>query len=211
MYNFSYFKEKDKAVLWQFMHDHPFVFLTGSFANGEQVATQIPVLVVEREGHWYIQGHIMRKTDHHKALEENPNMLAVFTGPHAYVSATWYTEQVSGSTWNYMSVHCKGGLKWMSEDELKDFMQRFTLHFEGGNKESRTVFNNLPSEYHTKMLPAIVGFELKVEEMENVFKLSQNRDEESYNTIMAKLREKGGEAAWVADEMEKRYDHLFSN
>jgi len=91
MYYLSYFKEEDKHILLQFLHDYPFAFLTGSTSTGKQVATQIPILIVEREGEWYLQGHIMRNTDHHKAFNENPQVLAVFTGPHAYVSASWYS------------------------------------------------------------------------------------------------------------------------
>src|ERR1043165_9353235 len=105
MYHFSYFKETDKDRLLQFFRDYPFAFLTGSFNSGKQVATQIPVLTELRDGELYLQGHIMRNTDHHKAFVENPQALLVFTGPNAYVSASWYSNPQIGSTWNYMSIH----------------------------------------------------------------------------------------------------------
>lgn len=108
MYHFSYFKENDKQVLLQFIEEHPFAFVTGSFLTGQQVATQIPILLEERNGELFLQGHIMRNTDHHKALVENPNALVVFTGPSCYVSASWYSNPQIGSTWNYMSVHVAG-------------------------------------------------------------------------------------------------------
>lgn len=73
MYNFSYFKEKDKQAILDFIEEYPFAFMTGSFASGRQVATQIPILLEERDGELYLQGHIMRNTDHHKAFIENPN------------------------------------------------------------------------------------------------------------------------------------------
>lgn len=107
MYNISYFKEKEQQVILEFIEQFPFAFLTGSFLSGEQVATQVPVILVEREGELYLQGHIMRNTDHHKALMENPNALLVFTGPNCYVSASWYSNPQMGSTWNYMSVQVK--------------------------------------------------------------------------------------------------------
>ncbi len=209
MYNFSYFKEKDREVLFQFLNDHPFAFLTGSDASGSQVATQVPMLVEERDGDWYLQGHIMRKTDHHKAFMENPKALVVFTGPHCYVSASWYTNPVSGSTWNYMSVHVKGDIEFMSDEGLMSFMEKFTLKFEKGNTTSPTIFQNLPDSYKDKMMPAIVGIEMKVEALENVFKLSQNRDEESYHNIIQQLTEQGGNAAMVAEEMRMRTEQLF--
>ena len=108
MYNFSYFKEKDRRTIMEFMEENPFAFLTGSNLSGSQVATQIPILVEKRQGELYLQGHIMRNTDHHKAFVENPNALVVFTGSSSYVSASWYTNQQIGSTWNYMSVHIGG-------------------------------------------------------------------------------------------------------
>jgi len=192
-----------------FMEAHPFVFLSGCTLSGKPVATQIPVLIEEREGELYIQGHIMRNTDHHKALVENPNALVVFTGPSTYVSATWYTNQQGGSTWNYMSVHISGPIKFMSAEELLQFMRKFTLKFEKGNKESLTIIDNLPASYVNKMLPAIAGFEIKADKIDNVFKLSQNRDETSYLNIISKLEEQGGEAALIAQEMKKRKEELF--
>ena len=211
MYNFSHFKENDKQVLLRFIQEHPFAFLTGSDLAGNQIGTQIPFMLEQRDGHWYLQGHIMRKTDHHKAFIENPKALAVFTGPHTYVSATWYTNPVSGSTWNYMSVHIKGEVRFMEDEELVALMKKLTSHYEGDNPDSPTTYDNLPDAYKSKMMPAIVGVEIKVDQMENVFKLSQNKDQKSYENIMKKLSMQGGMAKEVANEMEKRIDELFSN
>ncbi len=209
MYNFSYFKEKDQQEILDFIEKNPFAFMTGSFASGVQVATQIPVLLVERNGELYLQGHIMRNTDHHKAFMENPNALLVFTGPSTYVSASWYSNQQIGSTWNYMSVHVGGQINFMTNDELIQFMKKLTLKMENGNTASATIFDNLPESYSSKMMTAIVGFEIKAEKLENVFKLSQNRDEKSYLNIISKLDEQGGNAALIAEEMKKRKAGLF--
>ena len=209
MYHFSYFKEKDRQEIIRFMEEHPFVFLTGSFKSGTQVATQVPVLLEERDGELIIRGHIMRNTDHHKALMENPNALAVFTGPSCYVSASWYSNPQTGSTWNYMSVHVIGKVRFMSDEELVQFMRAFTIKFENGNPDSQTIYDNLPAEFLQKMMPAITGFEIRAEKLENVFKLSQNRDEKSYTNIISKLEEKGGESALIAAEMRKRQSALF--
>lgn len=209
MYSFPYFKEKDKQVLLDFIEKNPFAFLTGSYLSGAQVATQIPVLLEEREGELYLQGHIMRKTDHHKAFNENPNALLVFTGPSTYVSASWYSNQQIGSTWNYMSVHINGQIKFMSSDELIQFMRKLTLKFEKGNTDSLTIYDNLPDSFLKNMMPAIVGFEIKADKIDNVFKLSQNRDEKSYLNIISKLEEQGGNALLIAEEMKSRKLELF--
>lgn len=209
MYNFSYFKEKDQQVIKEFIEGYPFAFLTGSFLAGGQVATQIPVLLEERNGELFLQGHIMRNTDHHKAFNENPNALFVFTGPSTYVSASWYSNPQIGSTWNYMSVHISGQMKYMTNDELVGFMRKFTLKFEKGDTNSQTIYDNLPDSFLSKMMPAIVGFEVKADKIENVFKLSQNRDEKSYLTIISKLEAQGGNSALIALEMKKRQAELF--
>jgi transcriptional regulator len=209
MYHFSYFKENDRQEILRFLNVNPFAFLTGSFSDGRQVATQVPVLVEERNGELYLQGHIMRKTDHHKAFVENPEALLVFTGPHCYVSASWYTNPSIGSTWNYMSVHVAGKMRMMNDAELIGFMRKLTLIFEGDNTGSATIYDNLPDSFLQKMMPAIVGFEIKAERMDNVFKLSQNRDEQSYMNIIAKLEALGGDSAAVAAEMKKRKEQLF--
>lgn len=209
MYNFSYFKEKDKQEILDLIENYPFAFLTGSTISGGQVATQIPILFEERNGDLFLQGHIMRNTDHHKAFVENPNALVVFTGPNTYVSASWYSNSNIGSTWNYMSVHLSGQLKFMSPEELIQFMRKFTLKFEKGNVDSQTIYDNLPDNYLSKMLPAIVGFEMKVVKIDNVFKLSQNRDEKSYLNIISKLEAQGGNSGLIAQEMKKRIVNLF--
>lgn len=209
MYDLSYFKENDKRVLMDFLDAHPFAFLTGSFASGRQVATQIPVLAEERDGVLYLQGHFMRNTDHHKAFLENPQALVVFTGPHAYVSASWYTDPSIGSTWNYMSVHVRGRMNFLAEEGLIAIMKKTTLLFEKNNTASPTVYDNLPQAFLQKMLPAITGFEIQAEAMENVFKLSQNRDEASYRNIIAHLEKEGGESALIAEEMKGRMEALF--
>ncbi|HMW32999.1 MAG TPA: FMN-binding negative transcriptional regulator [bacterium] len=209
MYNFSYFKEKERQVIREFMEGNPFAFLTGSFLSGVQVGTQIPILFEERDGELYLQGHIMRHTDHHKALVENPNALVVFTGPSTYVSASWYSNPHIGSTWNYMSVYISGKMKFMSSDELIRFMRKLTLKFEKGNTQSQTIYDNLPESFLNKMMPAIAGFEIKADTLDNVFKLSQNRDEKSYMNIISKLEAQGGNSALIAQEMIKRKSELF--
>lgn len=209
MYSFSYFKEKDKQTILDFIEENPFAFMTGSYLSGVQVATQIPLLLEERNGELYLQGHIMRNTDHHKAFIENPNALLVFTGPSCYVSASWYSNPQIGSTWNYMSVHVGGQVNFMSDEGLIAFMRKLTLKFEKGNTQSLTFYDNLPEQFLKKMMPAIVGFEIKADKIENVFKLSQNRDEKSYLNIISKLEEQGGSSALIAAEMRKRKNELF--
>jgi transcriptional regulator len=208
MYNLPYYKEQDAEQVFQFMKEHPFAFVCGSGADSKPVATQVPVFIDEKEGKFFLTGHIMRNTDHHKAFEQNKNVLAVFTGPHTYVSATWYTKPV-GSTWNYMSVHAKGTIRFGDTEELTAILKRLTLHYENGNTESTTVFDNLPAEYTERMMKAIVPFEIEINDLQHVFKLSQDRDEKSYDNIIQQLKQKDGDARTIAAIMEKRKSKVF--
>lgn len=210
MYNLPYFKEKDHKVVLDFIHQHPFAFMVGCTMENKPVATQIPVFIEERNEKLYLTGHIMRQTDHHKAFDKNPEVLCVFTGHHTYVSATWYQDPNQASTWNYMSVHIKGKLTFLDEQGLIDVLKKTTLHFENNNKDSATVYDNLSPEYIASLLKAIVAFEVEVKSIDNVFKLSQNHDKESYHHIIKQLETKDADAQTIAAEMKKRASQLFN-
>ena len=209
MYNLPYFKEEDKEVVLQFAKDYPFVFLSGCNADNKPVATQVPVFIDERDGKIFLSGHIMKNTDHHKAFLQNESVLAVFTGPHVYVSGSWYDDPHQASTWNYMSVHAKGKIKFGGGDELIAILKRLTLHYENGNGKSPTIFDNLSTAYLEPLLKAIVAFEIEVQSIENVFKLSQNRNEKSYDNIITELKKQEGDGKKIAEIMEQRKSKLF--
>src|SRR5690242_297734 len=100
MYKMPHFTEKDMNAVIDFMKAHSFITLIG--ANGSvPVATQVPVLLAEKNGQMILRGHIMKNTDHYRAFTQNAAALAMFTGPHCYVSCSWYKERNIGSTWNY--------------------------------------------------------------------------------------------------------------
>jgi len=208
MYDLPYFKEQDQDRILQFIKQHPFAFLAGSDKNGHPVATQVPVFIDERDGRLFLSGHMMKNTDHHKAFLQNKHVLAVFTGAHTFVSASWYEDKRQGGTWNYMSVHAKGELRFLDEAALLAVLQRTTDHFEN-NPNSGANFKDLPNEYVERMAKAIVAFEIEVKGVENVFKLSQNRDEKSYDNIIEKLDSQDDAGRQIASEMKKRRQELF--
>lgn len=200
MYNIPYFKAADHEEVLAFIKAHPFALLIASHTDTPQ-ATQVPFLVEEREGKVWLLGHIMRNTDHHKALEKNPKALCVFTGAHSYVSARWYNDQHTASTWNYMAVHVRGSVRFTSGAELVDLLRRTTEYFEN-DEHSPASFHTLPQEYVSRLEKAIVGVEIEVETIENVFKLSQNKTAEEKTRIINGL-EQTAEGKTVAEEMKK--------
>lgn len=209
MYNLPHYKEQDTEEVLQFMKKYPFIFLTGVDAENKPVATQVPVFIDEKDGKLLLTGHIMKHTDHHKAFLQNNNVLAVFTGPHTYVSATWYVNPHQASTWNYMSVHAKGTVVFGGGDDLVAILKRLSLHYENNNPSSTTIFDNLSAEYLAPLMKAIVSFEITIESIEHVFKLSQNRDEKSYDNIIAELKKQEGDAKEIGELMEKRKSKVF--
>lgn len=200
MYNLPEFKAENQQQVIEFMHNNPFVVLSGCDESNKPVATQVPLLIKEREGKIILQGHIMRGTDHFKAFTNNHNVLALFSGPHTYVSASWYTNPQQGSTWNYITVQAMGLLSFVEEDTLIDILRETTAHFEN-NENSPSLFEHLPLEYVEKLTKAIAGFEIEVQDIGHVFKLSQNRDAESYENIIHHLENGNSDAKNIGSLM----------
>lgn len=209
MYNLPYHKAKDQTDIHEFIAKHPFAFLTGVDSENRVVATQVPLFFEERDGKKIISGHLMKGNDHHKAFMHNKNVLAVFTGHHTYVSGTWYSNPHTPSTWNYMSVHARGVIKFLEEEALVDALRKISLHFESNNTDSATVYDNLPAELIKRLMHMIVAFEIEITQLDTVFKLSQDRDEKSYENIITVLRKQGESGQVIAEEMEKRKELVF--
>jgi transcriptional regulator len=97
----------------------------------------------------------------------------------------------------------------LDETALVELLKKLSLHFENNNAASSTVYDNLPADYKEKLIKAILAFELEVTEMDNVHKLSQNRDEKSYDNIVRQLKQQEGDAKEIGDLMEKRKEQVF--
>lgn len=104
MYNLPSYREDNPEIIKEFIDQHPFAYLSGCDAENKPVATQVPVFIEEKDGKQILRGHIMKKTDHHLAFQQNENVLVVFSGHHTYVSATWYSNPHQASTRNFRSV-----------------------------------------------------------------------------------------------------------
>lgn len=208
MYNLPYYKEKDAAVVIDFIRQNPFGILMGVDAEQRPVATQVPFLFEEREGVLYLRGHMMKGNDHHKAFLENSNALVLFTGPHCYVSASWYSSPQQASTWNYMTVHAKGEFRFLDDSELPGLLNELTAFYE--KEDSAASYQHIPQDYISRMVKAISAFEIKVTSMDHVFKLSQGRDKESFDNIVSKLSAGDANEKAIAAEMEKRKEKLFA-
>jgi len=192
MYNIPHFKASNHQQVIDFMQANPFVTICGVDANGLPVATHIPVLIKIHNEVITLSGHIMRKQDHSNAFEVNKNVLVIFSAPSAFVSANWYTTKDMGSTWNYQTVHARGQLEIKDETHLRNLLTELTLHFEK-DADAPTQVKNLSKEYMEQNMKAIYSFDIVVNDLQHVFKLSQNRDEASHTNIQNELNK--GDAA----------------
>jgi transcriptional regulator len=202
MYHLPVYQEKDQQKIIAFIQQYPFATLIGVSPQQHPVATQIPLLVKQKDGRLFLTGHLMKQTDHHKAFLENDQTLVLFHGPHAYISASWYENKQQASTWNYMTVHVRGTMQYLPDEALPDMLDELTSHFEN-NPDSPSLYKELPAEYLQRLMKAIVAFEIAVENTDAIFKLSQNRDEKSFGQIIQQLEQGDCDAQRVAAEMKK--------
>ncbi len=204
MYKFKYFSEYDGEKVIAFMKEYSFAVITG-IGEKYPVATHIPLQIITENESLIFTGHLMKNTDHHKAFTNNENVLVIFNGPHCHVSASWYTNPVVGSTWNYMTVHAKGKISFGDEHYTRKMVEDLTNKYE--KPDSEAAFNKLPQEYVDRMVKAIVGFTIKVESLDNVFKLSQNYDGETRQSIIEHLLKRGSDnEKKIAKEILQRMD-----
>ncbi len=202
MYKLKYFTEEDKEKVIAFMKENSFATITG-IDEKYPVATHVPLEIKQIEDKLYFTGHIMKNSDHHKAFSKNEHVLVIFNGPHCHVSASWYTEPNVASTWNYMTAHAKGKICFGDEAQTKKIVEELTNKYEKVGSEA--AFNKLPNDYVDRLVKAIIAFTIKVESLDNVFKLSQNHDEKTRQSIIEHLRKReSDDENAIAEEMQKR-------
>jgi transcriptional regulator len=174
MYMPKHFTVEDRAQQLQFMRDYGFATLVSQGGQGP-TATHLPLTVEERDGgKIFLMGHVARANTHWKDLESGTEALAIFHGPHAYISPTWYEMHPSVPTWNYAAVHAYGKARLLDAAATRRLLKTLSDQYETG-REKPWRMEGLTNEYVEKMAAAIVGFEIVIDRIEGKFKLSQNR------------------------------------
>ena len=186
----KHFREEDEASLVELIERHAFGTLVSSSPEGAMHVSHIPFEVRREDGKLKLLGHLARGNPHWEALEGAREVIAIFEGPHAYVSPSWYAVHPSVPTWNYAVVHAHGRVRLMDEAELHELVHELSAKYEAGRPKPWRM-GDLPADYVSGMLKAIVGFELAVEKMEGKFKLSQNRKPEDHANVVAALEAEG--------------------
>jgi transcriptional regulator len=163
-----------------------FATLVTTGADGVEVS-HVPLHYEPKQGqHGTLLGHVARPNPQTAHLLAGGAALAIFQGPHAYVSPTWYEGAPNVPTWNYAVVHAHGRVAaFEDEGRLSALLARLGSTYEEGPAPWR--YEELPEDYRRRMLRGILGFEIAVERLEGKFKLSQNRSEADRANVAAAL------------------------
>lgn len=197
------YKQEDKEAIAQLVDEFGFATLISS-KDGQPFATHIPLELEVNGEEWTLHGHMARANPQWKNFETNPEVLAVFMGPHTYVSPSWYNHR-NVPTWNYMAAHLSGKVKLVEGEALEQKLRQLMARYENAHAEKPQGYDEIPAKTLEFDLRGVMGFEIKVEKIEASYKLSQNRDAESYAGIIAHLKKlKAYDAERIAEEMEKR-------
>jgi transcriptional regulator len=178
------FAETDPAKLHEFMRRHSLAVLTSHGGDG-LVASHLPLLFDADAGlYGHLLGHMARANPQWRGVRGE--VMAVFSGPHAYVSPSWYEEPGTVPTWNYVAVHVYGTFHVVEDREgLLDIVRRLVLTYESPRSEPWSFDESEPQI--DRMLKAIVGFRIEVTRLEGKWKLNQNHPEERRRRVVRAL------------------------
>ena len=184
MYIPEHFRVNDHATAIAFMRANPFVILISSTDDGP-FATHLPVVIRENDDRLALRGHVAKANPHWRHLEQRPECLTIFHGPHAYVSTRNYVARENVPTWNYGAVHVYGKARVFSApNELLGVLHELIPTFEAAYADQ---WASLSAQYRERMLSHIVGFEITVTKLEPKFKLSQNRTRQEQQNVIESL------------------------
>jgi transcriptional regulator len=180
------FTEVRPEILVEHIERYDFGLLVTLGAEG-LVASHIPFLI-ERDGEQlHLQCHLARPNPQVSDLARGGEVLAIFHGPHAYISPNWYATGPSVPTWNYVDVHAYGRVQLVEDDKwLRRFLVRLSERHEACNPVAWRM-QDLPEAYVGTMLKGIIGFEIAVTRLEGKYKLSQNRPAADRPGVIAAL------------------------
>ena len=176
MYMPPHFQAKDAALALELMRAHPFASLISNDDQGVPYVSHLPMVVEVRDGTpSSLWAHCARPNAHWRYLAARPQAVVTFLGPHAYLSPQVYPDLARGPTWNYLAVHCTVEARIVDEPEAKDVLLKKLI----GETEPAYAqqWRDLGEDFQRKMLAGMVGFELRITQLQCKIKLNQHRKE----------------------------------
>ena len=204
MYIPKLYREDDRAKILEFLHQNEFAILVTN--DGEKpTASHLLMEVVEDGGKLFLNGHMSKANPQWRTFEKNTEALVIFQGPHTYISPTWYGH-VNVPTWNYQAVHVYGRVRIVDDrDEAYFLLKRLVDRHEGG---SHYKLETLPPAFVEKEIKGVAAFQIEATRIEANYKLSQNRNDPDYQSIVSRLEEREDELSHgVAAAMRNNRPH----
>ncbi|EJQ59410.1 transcriptional regulator [Bacillus mycoides] len=199
MYIPKHFTIQDEETKYEMIEQNSFATLFSQH-NGAPYATHLPLLL--NKATLTLYGHFARPNEQWKD-SGNQQVLAVFQGPHSYISPSWYETNKAVPTWNYVAVHVYGELEIVEdEQELIDSLQDLVHKYE--NPKSTYSLNNVDPNYMEGLSRGIVGFRIKINKIEGKAKLSQNHSVERRELVIEELEKVGSEGGRGIAELMKK-------
>jgi len=201
MYIPDIYKNENQDEIKDFIQKNSFGILINQ-VDRKLWATHIPLELDSNEsGKQVLYGHISKENPQWKSFTSDREILAIFSGPHSYVSPSWYDHE-NVPTWNYIAVHIYGTIKIIEGEALLSSLKKLVDKYEA-HSEHPVKMEDL-SNKTMMQTRGIVAFEIEINEIQAVNKLSQNRDDKNYKNIISEL-EKTGEtdSIAIAKEMSK--------
>jgi transcriptional regulator len=197
------FAENRTPVLHEFVERYSFATLIINTRDG-LLANHLPMLLDRARGpHGTLVGHVARANPVWRVPATDTPALAIFHGPHRYVSPTWYASRTATGevvpTWNYDVVHARGTVAFFEDRaRLRALVERLTASQERGRANAWQV-SEAPAGFIATMLDAIVGFEIALTSLVGKFKASQNRTAADRAGVEAGLASEGVSAEEIAE------------
>jgi transcriptional regulator len=183
MYNPASFVQDDLPTLQTFISSNSFATLTSQSADGP-LASHLPLLLDSE--HNRLLGHFARANPHWNHLDGQA-VLAIFHGPHVYISPTWYEVPNTVPTWNYCVVHVRGICQIIEDrQQTREILERTVQTYES-DKPNPWSIEQVDPAFLDKLLSSIVAFTISIESIEGKWKLSQNHDEPRKRRVIDKL------------------------
>ena len=201
MYIPNSFKPTNIQVVKGFIQEFSFATLICQ-VDHKPFGVHIPIeLAIDDSDAEVLYGHVAKANPIWKAFASPSQALVIFQGPHAYVSSSWYGHE-NVPTWNYIAVHVYGPIIIIDETELWQSLKALVDKYEAvaENPVSMEKF----SEKTLRQMKGIVGFKMQIKEVQAAYKLSQNRNDEDYQSIINHLHQKGPLNQRIASEMNKK-------
>jgi transcriptional regulator len=201
LYTPPHFAVDERARVARLLHDYPFATLVTP-GSPEPAVSHLPLLFIPGcEPHGTLIGHVARANPQWECAR-GVDSIAIFHGPHAYVSPSWYAHpERMVPTWNYATVHAHGTLEIIDDAvETRRVIDALVQRFEHARAEPWQL--RMAERQRDAMIGAIVAFRMRIKRLEGKFKLSQNRTPEDIAGVMRGLRADGhAEAVATADWM----------